>query len=73
MTTDISLTNRPMVPDAVGRRVVSARSYAEWSQIHDDFAWLRSNMPVGQAVVKGYDRTYWTADDRCIIPDKTFD
>ncbi len=47
-----------VVPSRIAQSVISARSYGEWSSIHDDFAWLRANMPLAQAQPTGYD-PFW--------------
>jgi cytochrome P450 len=44
------------MPDAIARSVVLPESYGDEQHItYPAFAWLRQNMPVGQAFVDGYD------------------
>jgi cytochrome P450 len=47
---------QPRIPDEVARAVVMPESYGDEQHItYPAFAWLRQNMPVGQAFVDGYD------------------
>ena len=57
-----------IIPDAIGRDVVSARSYGAAGAIYDDFAWLRKNLPVGQAQVDGYD-PFWVVTKHADIQE----
>ena len=48
----------PRIPDAIAENVASSKAYSEWSQIHDDLAWLRREMPLGKARPQGFD-PFW--------------
>jgi cytochrome P450 len=41
------------IPDDVARAVITPRSYAEDSTVHDAFRWLRANRPLGLAELEG--------------------
>ena len=58
----------PAVPPEIGRDIVSARSYGAAGKIYDDFAWLRANLPVGQAQVDGYD-PFWVVTKHADIQE----
>jgi cytochrome P450 len=54
MAVDQGTTTR--VPDEIAQAVVLPQSYGDEQRItYPAFAWLRQNMPVGQAFVEGYD------------------
>ncbi|MGE3141925.1 MAG: cytochrome P450 [Hyphomonadaceae bacterium] len=46
------------VPSAIAANIVSSRAYAEWRQIHEDFAALRREAPLAVAQPEGYD-PFW--------------
>ncbi len=58
----------PVVPVEIGRDIVSARSYGAAGKIYDDFAWLRANLPLGQAQVDGYD-PFWVVTKHADIQE----
>lgn len=45
----------PLIPANIAKTILSPKSYADDAVIHEAFAWLRSNMPLGVAAVEGYD------------------
>jgi cytochrome P450 len=57
-----------MIPDEIAARIVSPRAFGEWTQIHDDLAWLRREMPLGVAKVDGYD-PFWVVTKHADIQE----
>ncbi|MCQ4079196.1 cytochrome P450 [Streptomyces sp. RB6PN25] len=56
MTSTSSAAQNTRVPDDIAQAVVLPESYGNETEItYPAFAWLRQNMPVGQAFVEGYD------------------
>jgi len=55
-----SVLNRaaPRIPAEIAENVASSKAYSEWTQIHEDLAWLRREMPLGQAHPEGFD-PFW--------------
>jgi cytochrome P450 len=44
-----------IVPDEIGRRIVLPEGHSDPVAVHAAYKWLRENMPVGQAIVEGFD------------------
>ena len=68
MITGSSQSLVPTVPAAIAARLVSSAAYAEWTQIHDDFTWLRREVPLGLASPPGYD-PFWVVSRHADILD----
>jgi len=48
-------TEPAVIPDAIARRIVLPEGHTDLAALHDAYKWLRENMPVGKALVEGYD------------------
>ncbi|MAA74767.1 MAG: cytochrome P450 [Salinisphaeraceae bacterium] len=44
-----------IIPDHIARQIVLPAGHADLDALHEAYRWLRENMPVGKAVVEGYD------------------
>lgn len=44
-----------VLPEEIARRIVLPEGHADLAALHDAYKWLRNNMPVGKAIVEGYD------------------
>ena len=48
-------TEPAILPDEIARRIVLPDGHADLAALHEAYKWLRNNMPLGKAVVEGYD------------------
>lgn len=53
--TSAQTTEPAIVPDDVARRIVLPEGHSDLAELHKAYKWLRQNMPVGKAVVDGYE------------------
>ena len=44
-----------ILPEEIARRIVLPEGHSDLVALHDAYKWMRTNMPVGKAVVEGYD------------------
>ncbi|MBB3606029.1 cytochrome P450 [Mycolicibacterium sp. BK556] len=44
-----------ILPEEIARRIVLPEGHADLAALHEAYKWMRHNMPVGKAVVEGYD------------------
>lgn len=54
-------TDQALLPDEIARRIVLPEGHADLASLHDAYRWMRHNMPVGKAVVEGYDPLWLVA------------
>ncbi|HTY28755.1 MAG TPA: cytochrome P450 [Mycobacterium sp.] len=48
-------TKEAILPDEIARRIVLPEGHADLKALHEAYKWMRHNMPVGKAIVDGYD------------------
>lgn len=48
-------TTTHLVPDEIARQIVLPEGHSDHEKLFAAYAWLRENMPVGKAVVEGFD------------------
>ncbi len=48
-------TKEAILPDEIARRIVLPEGHADLASLYEAYKWMRDNMPVGKAVVEGYD------------------
>jgi len=48
-------TKEAILPDEIARRIVLPEGHADLPSLYEAYRWMRHNMPVGKAVVEGYD------------------
>ncbi|HEY2502772.1 MAG TPA: cytochrome P450, partial [Mycobacterium sp.] len=44
-----------ILPDEIGRRIVLPEGHSDPAAVHAAYKWMRENMPVGKAIVDGFD------------------
>lgn len=44
-----------VLPEEIARRIVLPEGHADLTALHEAYKWMRQNMPVGKAIVPGYD------------------
>ncbi len=44
-----------ILPEEIARRIVLPEGHADLEALHGAYKWMRTNMPVGKAIVEGYD------------------
>lgn len=57
MSDNSSVAEKHVIPDHRSAVLTDPQAYAD-GRIYDTYAWLRANMPLGQAVVEGFD-PFW--------------
>ncbi|WP_327754562.1 cytochrome P450 (plasmid) [Sphingobium sp. SJ10-10] len=58
----------PLIPASIAANVASPVAYGQWSQIHEDLAWLRREMPLGVAKVEDHD-PFWVVTKHADIQE----
>jgi cytochrome P450 len=53
--TTAQITDSALIPEEVARQIVLPAGHADEAALWDAYKWLRLNMPVGKAVVDGFD------------------
>lgn len=53
--TTVHDTKEAVLPDEIARRIVLPEGHADLDSLHEAYRWMRHNMPVGKAIVEGYD------------------
>ncbi|MCW2590487.1 MAG: cytochrome, partial [Mycobacterium sp.] len=53
--TTAQITEEALIPEEVARQIVLPVGHADEKGLWDAYKWLRNNMPVGKAVVEGFD------------------
>lgn len=53
--TTAQTTDSALIPDEIARQIVLPAGHADEAALWDAYKWLRNNLPVGQAVVEGFD------------------
>jgi cytochrome P450 len=48
-------TEPAIIPDEIAQRIVLHEGHADFAAVHEAYKWLRNNMPLGKAIVEGYD------------------
>jgi cytochrome P450 len=54
-------TDSAVLPDEIARRIVIPDGHADLVSLHEAYKWMRHNMPVGKAIVEGYDPLWLVA------------
>ncbi|MDT5317326.1 MAG: hypothetical protein QOE74_6346 [Mycobacterium sp.] len=55
IVTTAQITDSALVPDEIARQIVLPAGHADETALWDAYKWLRLNMPVGKAIVDGFD------------------
>ncbi len=53
--TTIQPTAQAILPDEIARKIVLPEGHGDLDSLHEAYRWMRANMPVGKAIVDGYD------------------
>jgi cytochrome P450 len=48
-------TESAVLPDEIARRIVLPEGHSDLAALHEAYKWMRLNMPLGKAVVEGFD------------------
>jgi cytochrome P450 len=53
--TTVQRTEPAILPDEITRQIVLPEGHADTTALYTAYKWVRNNMPVGKAIVEGYD------------------
>ena len=56
-----------ILPDEIARKIVLPEGHADLDSLHAAYRWMRQNMPVGKAVVDGFDELWLVAKHADIL------
>jgi len=66
------MTELPKTPPRIAASLVDPLTYAEAHGLHNDFTWLRANLPLSRAEVSGFE-PFWVVTKHGNRDEEVFD